>query len=197
MILEVYGVNTSSIIASLGIAGFVIGLAFQDTMKNALSGIGIILDNRYNVGDIVKLNDFTGEVLNLGLQTTKLKALSGDVFTINNSAINSVVNYSEYNTVLFIDIPISYNTDIEKLEKVLKKLNTKVKNIENVVGDLNLLGLDQFLDSSMIYKVSIETKPYMFWNVKREFQKLLKMTFDKEGLEIPFNQLDVHIKDNK
>ena len=194
MTLELYGVNTTSILASLGIAGLVIGLAFQDTMKNMLSGILIIFDNRYNVGDIVKINDFTGEVLTLGLQSTRLKNPNGDIFTINNSSITSVINYSEDNSVLFIDIPISYDTDINKLEKVLTKLNPKIQKIENVLGDLTLLGLDAFNDSSMTYKISITTKPYKFWNVKREFNKLLKETFDKEGLEIPYNQIDIHIK---
>lgn len=78
MILELYGVNTKNIIASLGIFTVVIGLALQDTLKNMLAGILIILDNRYNVGDFVKINDFTGEVTSLGLQTTKLKSSSGD-----------------------------------------------------------------------------------------------------------------------
>lgn len=194
LILDLYGVNTTSILASLGIVGLVIGLAFQDTMKNALAGIEIILDNRYNVGDTVKINDFTGEVLNLGLQTTKLKDFYGDVYTINNSSISSVVNYSEYDTVMYLNIPISYNTDIDKLEKVLTKLKTKVRNIENVTGDLTLLGLDSFNSSDMTYKVTITTKPYKYFNVKRAFFKLIKETFDKEGIEIPFSQVDVHIK---
>lgn len=194
VILEIYGVNTGNILTSLGIAGAVIGLAFQDTIKNMLSGILIISDNRYNVGDTIKVNGFTGEVLNLGLQTTKLKDLNGDVFTINNSSITSVVNYSEMNTTLYIDIPFSYNQDIKELEKVLNSLKTKVKKIENVVGDLELLGVDSFNSSDITYKVSIVTKPYKYFNVKRQFYKLLKETFDKEGIEIPYTQIDIHMK---
>ena len=72
-----------------------------------LAGILIILDNRYNVGDIVKINDFTGEVINLGLQATKLKNPNGDVYVINNSNITSLINYSEYDSVLFIDLPVT------------------------------------------------------------------------------------------
>ena len=193
-ILEVYGIDTTKIIASLGILGAVIGLAFQDIIKDLIAGFFIIFDNQYSVGDYVKINDFTGEVLNLGLQTTKLKDFYGDVYTINNSSISSVVNYSEYDTVMYLNIPISYNTDIDKLEKVLTKLKTKVRNIENVTGDLTLLGLDSFNSSDMTYKVTITTKPYKYFNVKRAFFKLIKQTFDKEGIEIPFSQVDVHIK---
>ena len=170
MILELYGVNTKNIIASLGIFTVVIGLALQDTLKNMLAGILIILDNRYNVGDFVKINDFTGEVTSLGLQTTKLKSFSGEVFTISN-------------------------TNIKELEKVLKSLIPKVSKIENVVGEMKLLGVDSFNSSSITYKVFITTKPYKYFNVKREFNKMLKETFDKEGIEIPYNQIDVHVKE--
>lgn len=196
MILELYGVNTKNIIASLGIFTVVIGLALQDTLKNMLAGILIILDNRYNVGDFVKINDFTGEVTSLGLQTTKLKSASGEVFTISNTNIASVVNYSEANTNLYYGIEVSYDTNIKELEKVLKSLIPKVSKIENVVSEMELLGVDSFNSSSITYKVCITTKPYKYFNVKREFNKILKEAFDKSGIEIPYNQLDVHIKES-
>jgi len=195
MILELYGVNTKNIIASLGIFTVVIGLALQDTLKNMLAGILIILDNRYNVGDFVKINDFTGEVTSLGLQTTKLKSSSGEVFTISNTNITNVINYSEANTSLYYGIEVSYDTNIKELEKVLKSLIPKVSKIENVVSEMELLGVDSFNSSSITYKVCITTKPYKYFNVKREFNKILKEAFDKSGIEIPYNQIDVHIKE--
>lgn len=196
-ILEIYGINTSKIIASLGIAGVVIGLALQDTIKNMLSGMFIIFDNRYNVGDTVKINDFTGEVINLGLQTTKLKSVTGEVFTISNSNINTVINYTQNDTLLVLEIGVNYNTDIEKLEKVLKGLNTKAKKIENVKGELNLLGLDAFNPSEMIYKISILCKPYTHFAVKRELLKLIKKEFNKHEIEIPYTQIDLHLIKDK
>ena len=195
IILEIFGVNTSKILTSIGIIGAVIGLAFQDTIKNMLSGILIILDNRYNVGDMVKINDFTGEVLSLGLQTSKIKDVNGDIYTINNASITSVINYSQANTELYLDIPFSYNEDINKLEKVLKSLVPKVNKIENVVEGLELLGVDSFNPSDITYKVKITTKPYKHFGVKRAFFKLLKETFDKEGIEIPYTQIDIHMKE--
>ncbi len=192
--LDLYGYNTNKILASLGIAGLVVGLALQDTIKNMLAGILIIMDDRYNVGDFVKINDFTGEVVMLGLQSTKVKDISGNVYTINNSSISNVINYSNNDSTLFIDIPVSYSTDIEKLEKILKSLEKNILKIENVVGEYTLLGVDSFNSSDITYKISIKTKPFKYFNVKREINKLLKITFDKEGIEIPFNQVDVHMK---
>ena len=171
--------------------------ALQDTLKNMLAGVLIILDNRYNIGDYVKINDFIGMVVNLGLQTTKLKGFNGEMYTIANSNISSITNYSESNTVLYYGIEVSYDTDINHLEKVLKKLIPKVNKIENVVEDMKLLGLDSFNASSMTYKVLLTTKPYKYFNVKREFNRMLKETFDKEGIEIPYNQIDVHVVKEK
>lgn len=197
MILELYGVNTTSIIASLGIVGVVVGLAFQDTIKNMLAGILIIYDNRYNVGDFVKINDFTGTVKNLGLQTTKIQAYTGEVFTISNSNINTVINYSESNSRVLLSLSVSYNTDINKLEKVLSKLNNKIKKIDNVVGNLELLGLDAFNSSDMSYMVTVLCKPNTHYAVKRSMLRIIKEEFDKEGIEIPYTQIDLHVVEDK
>lgn len=197
LILEVYGINTTSILASLGIVGVVVGLAFQDTMKNMLAGVFIIFDNRYNVGDVVKINEFTGTVKSLGLQTTKLKAVTGEVFTISNSAIESVTNYTENDTLLVIELGVGYKTDISHLERVLKKLNAKIRKIENVKGDLELLGVDSFSSSEIVYKISVLCKPYTHFAVKREILKLVKIEFDKEEIEIPYTQIDLHLVEDK
>ncbi len=197
MILEVYGVNTTSILASLGIVGVVVGLAFQDTMKNMLAGIFIIFDNRYNVGDFVKINDFSGTVVNLGLQTTKIQAYTGEIFTISNSSISTVINYSEANTRVMIDLGVSYNTDINKLEKVLNGLNNKISKISDVKGDLELLGLDSFNSSDMTYKITVLCNPNTHLSVRRKILKIIKEEFDKNGIEIPYTQIDLHLVEDK
>lgn len=194
LILEIFGINTSKILASLGIIGVLVGLALQDTIKNMLAGILIISDNRYNVGDYVKINDFTGTVINLGLQTTKLQAYTGETYTIINSNIQTIINYSELNTRVLLNLSIAYNTDINKLEKVLTKLNNKIKKLPNVIGDLELLGLDSFNASDMTYMITIECKPNTHIILKRQILKLIKEEFDKENIEIPFTQVDLHIK---
>lgn len=198
IILEIYGVNTTSIIASLSVVGVVIGLAFQDTLKNMLSGIIIIFDNRYNVGDVVEINGFIGEVVSLGLQTTKIQAYTGEMFTILNSSISTVINYTESDTRLILDLGVSYNTDISLLEKTLNKVKPKIEKIENVSGPLELLGVDSLDSSQVIYRVTILCNPYTHFGVKREALKIIKKEFDKANIEIPFTQIDVHIKeDNK
>lgn len=94
MILNVYNIDTTALIASFGTVGIVAGLALQDTMKDFLSGLTIIFENQYSVGDTVTINGFKGEVLSIGLKSTRLKAYTGEVMIIANRNIGEVINHS-------------------------------------------------------------------------------------------------------
>lgn len=192
-ILSVYGVNTTSIIASLGVAGVVIGLAFQDIVKDFLAGIFIIFDNEYAVGDWVEINGFKGEVISLGLKTTKIKSYTGEVKILSNSSFTEVTNYNLANDVIFLSIPVSYNVDIDKLEEVLTGIIKQVKEIKGV-KNMELLGIDSFEDSSIKYAVSVECIPMSQYGIRRSVLKIIKKEFDKNKIVIPYNQLDIHIE---
>ncbi|NMA50644.1 MAG: mechanosensitive ion channel [Mollicutes bacterium] len=188
LILDVYGINTSALVASLGVASVIIGLAFQDTIKNMLAGIFIILDDRYNVDDYVKINEFVGVVLDLGLQTTKVKGDKGEIFTISNSKINTVINYTESDTILIIEIPIQSSTDLNKIDNMLKKIETIVLNIDGVLGNYKVLGLESLKANELFYKISVNCKSSDKFVVKRKIIRLIKDEFVKENIDTPFNQ---------
>lgn len=192
-ILNVYGVETTSIIASLGIAGAIIGLAFQDTIKNLLSGISIIFDNHYMQGDIVTINGFKGEVIELGLQTTKIKSYSGEVMIIGNSLITSVINHSMYDTKLIIDIPVIKNLSISKFEKILNNINIKIKELNEVKNEIVLLGVEKLNSNNYIYKIEIDCLANSHYSVNREFMKLLKEEYEKNKIDIPSDYLEINV----
>ncbi len=192
-ILKLYGVDTTSIIASLGVFAAVIGLAFQDILKDLLAGISIIFDNKYAVGDVVEINGFKGTVIELGLRTTKIKAFSGEIKCIGNSSFSEVTNYNMANADLFLKLNVAYDTDINKLEKVLDGLKEDIMEIENVL-DYQLLGLDEFSDSSIVYMVDISCKAMTTLGIKRKVLRLVKDAFDKEGISIPYTTVDVNIR---
>ena len=194
-ILSVYGVDTTSIIASLGIVGVVLGLACQDIAKDFLAGIFNIFDEAYAVGDTVKINGFMGEVIEAGLKDTKIKAYTGEIMTISNSAFTEVINYSAANAKVIVDINVSYDTNIDKLESILTNIKDDIKNIENVCGEVELLGISSLSDSSIVYSIVIECKPMTFYGVKRNTLKLLKNELDKNKVEIPYNKLDIYVKE--
>lgn len=192
-ILKLYGIDTTSIIASLGVFAAVIGLAFQDILKDLLAGISIIFDNKYAVGDVVEINGFKGTVIELGLRTTKIKAFSGEIKCIGNSSFNEVTNFNMANADLFLKLNVAYNTDIDKLEKVLNGLKKDILKIENVT-DYQLLGVDEFSESSIVYMVDISCKAMTTLGVKRKVLRLVKDAFDKEGISIPYTTVDVNIR---
>ncbi len=194
LILNTYGVNTTSIIASLGAVSVIIGLAFQDIIKDLLAGIFIIFDNAYAVGDWVEINGFKGEVISLGLKTTKIRAYTGEVKIISNSSFIEVINYNINHSKIIINVPFPYDIEIEKIESALTKVKEMIEKNKNVY-QMDLLGVDEFQDSSINYAIVLECVPMTQVVVKREVLKLIKITFDKEGIEIPYNQLDIHIKD--
>lgn len=192
-ILSIYGVDTRSIIASLGVFAAVIGLAFQDIIKDLLAGIAIILDNKYSVGDCVEINGFKGYVTALGLRTTKIKAFSGEVKSIGNSAFNEVTNYSVSNADIFMGLNVAYDTDIEKLEKVLENMKEDILKIDNVI-DYKLLGIDELAGSSIVYMIDVTCKAMTTLGVKRKVLRMVKDTFNKENISIPYTTVDINIR---
>lgn len=192
-ILKLYGVDTTSIIASIGVFAAVIGLAFQDILKDLLAGVAIIFDNKFAVGDTVEINGFSGVVVQLGLRTTKIKSFSGEIKSIGNSSFSEVINYSLADTVLFIKLNVAYDTNLDKLEKVLSGIRDDVLKIDGVI-EYNLNGVDALADSSIVYMVSVICKAPYRYSAKRAFLRLVKDTFDKEKIVIPYTTVDINIR---
>lgn len=192
-ILKLYGVDTTSIIASIGVFAAVIGLAFQDILKDVLAGASIIFDNKYAVGDVVQINGFTGTVIEFGLRTTKIKSFSGEVKSIGNSSFSEVINYNLSDADLFIKLNVAYDTDIDKLEKILESMKEDILKIDNVKG-YKLLGIDELGDSAIIYMVDITCKAMTGMVIKRKVLRMVKDRFDKEGISIPYTTVDINIR---
>lgn len=193
-ILNVYGVNTSGIITSIGIAGVIVGLAVQDIVADFLAGVFILFDDKYTLGEIVTINDFKGEVIGLGLMSTKIKAASGEVLILANSSFKSVINHSRNDTNLFINVDVAYDTNIDTLEKALKEMEEEVSKIDGYVNGYKLLGIQEFAASSIKYMVMLTCKYNLQYQVKRDFNMILKKYLDKYKIEIPYTKVDVNIR---
>ncbi len=194
-ILNVFEVNTKSILASLGIAGAVLGLALQDTVKNLLSGIKIIFDNAYMVNDYVTINGFEGQVIDLGLQTTKIQSYTGEVMIVNNSQITTVINHSMYNSLLIFKLPVSKDVDINLLNKIVTKIDKNIITMKEVKKNIVIKGFDSINDScTFIYRFEVECAPYSHFSVRREIYKQLQEEFKKNNIEIYPYSYDVNLK---
>ena len=193
MILDIFGIDTKTLIASLGVVGIVAGLAVQDTLKDFVAGMSIILENQYRVGDTITIKGFRGEVVSLGIKSTRLRSLTGEIMIVPNHLIEEVINHSLDKSVAIVDIPVSYGTNIDKLEKVLSELFAELnESITGLKSEIKILGLQSYDDSSITYRICVDTIPMEHLRVERELKRAIKIAFDKNHIEIPFPQVVVH-----
>ena len=192
-ILSVCGINIKSIIAGFGITTAIIGLALQDIAKDIIAGISIIAEEQYDVGDIIEVDEFLGEVIFLGLKTTKIKDYKGAIKIISNRYMDKVINYSLADSLAIVDVGVGYEYTPEEVEKVLNDLAKKLTgNIKDATGPVEVLGITNLGDSSVIYRVTVKVKSMQHYAVERLLRKEIKKALDKADITIPFPQVEVH-----
>lgn len=195
IILEIYGYNTASIITSLSVIGVVVGLAFQDLIKAFIAGVTIVVEGQFRVGDVIEINGFKGEVIYLGLKSTKVKAVTGEIMIISNHLITDVVNFSLSDSLAIVDVDVAYESNIEKVEKVLNSLCERLTNeLPNLKGEVKVLGINSLEPSSLRYRLTAPTVAGEHYGVQRIMRKEIKLELDKKGIEIPYNQVVMHNK---
>jgi small conductance mechanosensitive channel len=193
MILNVYNVNTSSLIASLGVASAVAALAFQDTLKDFLAGVFILIENQYDIGDTVTINGFKGEVVGLGLRMTRLRAFSGEYCFISNRNVGDVINHSLSKSLAVVNVEVAYEEDVEKVEEILTKLCERLtKELPDLSGVVTLDGIDDLGSSGVVFRITAETTPLKHYAIQRKLLREIKIEFDKKQIKIPYPQLEVH-----
>ncbi len=191
-VLDLYGVNTKGLIASLGVASALLGLALQDTLKDLISGVDIVLNNYFVVGDIITYNNFTGEVIEMSLKATKIKKNTGEVMIIANRNINEVINISQKKADVKINIATAYEVKTAKVEKAIGKILEEAKKIKGVSDQSKYLGISELGDSAVIYTISIVCSQENQWQIKRDILKIIKETYEKDKIKIPYQQIEVH-----
>lgn len=192
-ILSVFGVNVQSIVAGLGITTAIIGLAFQDLAKDLIAGVSIITENQYEVGDTIEVDGFMGEVVFLGLKTTRIRNYKGATKIISNRNMDNIINYSIHESLAIVDVGVDYKYDPEKIEEILKGLAEKLENkIPKAKGKIQVWGINELDDSSVVYRVVLETVSMAHFEVERILRKEIKKELDKNNIKIPYKQIEVH-----
>ncbi len=192
-ILPIFGVDVTSLLAGLGIASAVLALALQDTLKDLIGGITIILENQFALGDTVLIGNFKGEVITMGLKSTRLRNYEGYVKIIANRNITEVVNYSCSYSLAIVDVGVSYNSDIEKIEQILTELAEELsKSLPKLKGPVELLGIQSLDTSSINFRLTAKTDALENYFVEREIRKAIKLRFDEKKIDIPYPQIEVH-----
>ena len=190
IICQINGINLMSLVAGLGIIGAVVGLAFQDYLKDIIRGVHILSDRFFSIGDCVEINGQEGVVVTFSLTTTKIDLLfDHSLVTICNRDISMV---KKQNGIFYIDLPLSYNEDGEKVHALLTescKALSKMKDIKKC----EFFGTQEFDSSSILYRIAVYCSGAKKPAVRRAALFELQKTLKEAGITIPFNQLDVHI----
>lgn len=196
MVLQEFGVVIGPILAAAGIVGLAFGFGGQYLIRDVISGLFIILENQYRIGDVVKFGNLGGVVEKISLRMTTLRDLDGTVHHIPNGEIKEVSNYAKDFARINMDIGVSYDANLEHVIGVVNEVgNTLAEDLqfrEFIIKAPQFLRVNDFADSSVMIKILGETMPLKQWEIAGELRKRLKIAFDSEGIEIPFPQRVIH-----
>ncbi len=190
MVLGQFGVQTTSIVAALGAAGLAIGLALQGTLQHVAAGIMLLILRPFQIGDYIDTGAISGVVDETGLFTTELKTLDGLYRTVPNSQLWNVpiTNFSKNATRRYdLSIGIDYEDDINQAEALLLALASEDDRILNIPAPTTFVA--ELGDSAVTVTLRYWTRSTDFWNTSRDMTKKAKLSFDENGISIPFPQV--------
>lgn len=198
IILSIWGINVAPALAGLGIMGLVIGLGAQRFINDLISGFFIIFENHFDVGDKIEVKGFKGEVIDIGLKTTKLKNWKGEVMTLNNGELTTFINFSKNPSVAVVEFGIAYK---EKAQAVIELLNSELLKLREmfpeIIEDPKVLGVINLDSSSVNIRAIAKTANEQHYGVERAMRQRIKEILDDNGIEIPFPQVVVHQTEKK
>lgn len=190
LILSEVGVDLAPVLATAGVLGLAISFGAKELVQDVISGFFILLEDQLQVGDTVNIDGSTGTVEKVGLKTIVLRDPSGAVHYIRNGRVSKVQNMSKDYSYAVMNIGISYESDYELACSTMKDVAQELMNDEtfkeNFSGDFDLLGLAEFADSALIIRARFKTQAAKHWMVGREYNKRLKIAFDKAGIDFPY-----------
>lgn len=196
ILLSKININIGPILASAGIVGLAVGFGAQELVRDFISGFFILLEDQLRTGDYAIINGTTGLVERIELRTITLRDLSGVVHIFQNGKIDTLSNMTKEWSAIVLEIGVAYKENIDYVMQVMREVGKELKNHDEygqyMLDDVDILGLDDFADSSVVIKATIKTKPMHQWRIKREYQRLLKIAFDAKGIEIPFPHLSLY-----
>ena len=194
IVLSIIGVPMASLVTIVGSGAVAIGLALQGGLSNIAGGLMILIFKPFKVGDYILVNNLEGTVKSITMFYTTITTIDNKIIQLPNGNLSNsnIINYSA-NTKrrVDIDVSVSYNTNIDKVKKVLNSIIDKHELI--LQDDDKVVRLKTHADSALIFTLRVWTKTENYWNVYFDLMESIKNEFDKNKIEIPYKQVDVHI----
>jgi moderate conductance mechanosensitive channel len=192
MILGEVGIDVAPIIAGAGILGVALGFGAQSLVKDFLSGIFMIMEDQFGVGDVVDTGEASGTVEAVSLRVTRLRDLDGTVWYVPNGQILRVGNKSQNWSRAVVDIQVGYGEDLNRVQRILREVAHDMWTDEDYQHDITeepeVTGVEEMAPDAITLRVLVKTAPLKQWAVARELRQRIKARFDHEGIRMPFTQ---------
>lgn len=188
MILREVGVEVTPILTSAGILGLAVGFGAQTLVKDVISGFFMILENDVRIGDDIAIGAHSGLVEEMKLRTIVLRDIDGVVHIIPNGSVAAISNRTKDYSYAVVDVPVAYRTDTDRVAAALESAGAGLRADDrfapHILGDIEVLGVDAFTDTSVTVKARMKTVPLKQWDVARELRRRLKRALDDAGVDL-------------
>jgi small conductance mechanosensitive channel len=193
---EINPTYTAALFTGAGLIGVALGFGAKDLINDFINGIFIIVENQYRVGDVVELAGVSGIVEDITIRTTVLRDLDGNRHHIPNGSIGTTSNMTLGFSRVNMDITVGYDTDLDKLEKIINKQGDDMAASEDfkhkILKAPHFLRVDGFGDNGIVVKILAETTTGDQWELKGELFKRLKVALESNNIEIPYQHVVIH-----
>jgi moderate conductance mechanosensitive channel len=201
MVLDQIGIALGPLLASAGVVGLAIGFGAQSLVADYLAGMLIMVEDQYGVGDSVDLGEAVGEVEHVGLRLTLVRDLNGGLWHIRNGEIMRVRNDSQEWARAVLDVSVAYDSNLEKVFAVLEETGLSLredKQFEDVLlEDPSVWGVQSLDADGVVVRLVVKTAPLKQWAVTRELRRRVKEALDAAGIEMPFPQRTVWVRNDE
>jgi small conductance mechanosensitive channel len=188
-VLEILGVNLGPLIAGAGIAGVALGFGAQSLVRDFLTGMFMLMEDQYGVGDVIDAGVATGTVEGVSLRTTRLRDVDGVVWHVPNGTILRVGNKSQQWARAVIDVPVTLQADTATADEVIRQVADEVWHDPDyasiILAEPSVLGVESLAPGRVVIRVVVRTRPQEQWRVERELRKRIKAALDEAGIALP------------
>lgn len=195
MAMSEVGVKIGPLLAGAGVVGIALGFGAQTLVKDFLTGLFLIIEDIVSVGDVVRVGGSGGLVEAMTLRTIRLRDFDGTLHVFPYSEAQVVHNLTKTFSYYVFDLQVSYGSDIDQALGVMRQVGEEMQSepdfADKILEPIEVVGVDDLADSGVVLKARIKTQPIQQWSVGREYNRRIKLAFDRAGIEIPFPHMQV------
>lgn len=195
LILKALEIDPTPILAGAGLMGLIVGLGAQPLINDLVAGFFILFENLYMVNDYIETGNARGIVEGIDIRTTRIRGPDGELHILRNGQIGEIINYSKKYTFAVVEVGVAYESDLDKVYRVLEEVGVQLKQDNpHVLQPTIVLGLNEFGASDLVIRTVTRVEPGRHLNIARDLRKRIKQAFDREGIEIPYARRVVILK---